>query len=259
MIKLKSERELAIMRKAGSIVAEVLSELHKVIRPKIKTIELDRFAEQVIKKQGGKPAFKNYKGFPANICTSVNEVIVHGIPGDRVLQEGDIVSVDVGAELKGYFADAAFTYAVGAIDNKSRRLIEVTQTALRKSIENAHLGKRISAISCAIQEFVESNGFNVIRVFVGHGIGSKLHEPPEIPNFGTPNTGAWLENGMTLAIEPMVTAGKYEAKILEDGWTSVTVDKSRVAHFEHTIAITDTGPEVLTLCQKKNQYRLKAR
>lgn len=252
MIELKSERELVIMRNAGGIAAEVLDELHKIIRPKVKTIELDRFSEKLIKKRGGRPAFKDYKGFPANICTSVNEVIVHGIPGDRILREGDIVSVDIGVELEGYFADAAFTYSVGTIDEESKKLITVTKGALEKSIENAYAGKRISAISCAIQEFVESNGFNVIRTFVGHGIGSKLHEPPEVPNFGQPNTGIRLESGMVLAIEPMVSAGKHEVEILKDGWTSVTADRSRVAHFEHTVAITETGPEVLTLCQKKN-------
>lgn len=257
MIELKSERELAIMRRAGSIVAEVLSELEKIIRPRVKTIELDQFSVELIKKRGGKPAFKNYRGFPGNICTSVNEVIVHGIPGDRILQEGDIISVDVGVELEGYFGDGAFTYTVGNIDDESKRLIEVTKAALERGIENAYIGKKISAISCAIQELVESNGFNVIRVFVGHGIGSKLHEPPELPNFGIPNTGARLEKGMVLAIEPMVSAGKYEVEILKDGWTAITIDRSRVAHFEHTVAITDNGPEVLTLCRRKNPYELK--
>lgn len=257
MIGLKSERELAIMRKAGAIVAEVLEELKNFIKPKVKTIELDLFSEKLIKKRGGKPAFKDYKGFPANICTSVNEVIVHGIPSDKILLEGDIISVDIGVELEGYFADAASTYCVGAIDEESKKLIAVTKGALEKSIENAYAGKRVSAISCAIQEFVESNGFNVIRAFVGHGIGSKLHEPPEVPNFGEPDTGIQLENGMVLAIEPMVSAGRYEVRILKDGWTAVTVDRSRVAHFEHTVAITENGPEVMTLCQKKSPYRWK--
>lgn len=253
MIKLKSDRELAIMRRAGSIVAEVLNELHKVIRPKVTTMELDRVSERLIKKRGGKPAFKNYKGFPGNICTSVNEVIVHGIPGDQALRKGDIISVDVGVELEGYFADGALTYAVGQIDDESKRLIEVARIALKKGIENARIGRQISAISCAIQDAAESNGFNVIRAFVGHGIGSRLHESPEVPNFGIPNTGIELESGMVLAIEPMVSAAKYDAEILKDGWTSVTKDRSRVAHFEHTVAISDNGPEVLTLCQKKNR------
>lgn len=252
MIGLKSERELVIIKKAGSIVAEVLNELRRKIKPKIKTIELDRFSERLIKKRGGKPAFKDYKGYPANICTSINEVIVHGIPGDRVLREGDIVSVDVGVEIEGYFADAAYTYPVGKIDDDSKRLIEVTKAVLDKALECAHADRRISAISCAIQDFVESNGFNVIRAFVGHGIGSQLHEPPQIPNFGQPNTGPRIEEGMVLAIEPMVSAGGYDVEISKDGWTAVTIDRSRVAHFEHTIAITDNGPEVLTLCQKKN-------
>lgn len=258
MIELKSERELEIMRRAGSVVDEVLSELRGIIRPNVKTIELDRFSERLIKKRGGKPAFKNYRGFPGNICTSVNEVIVHGIPGDMILRKGDIISVDVGVEIEGYFGDGAFTYAVGEIDEESQRLIDTTKTALEKGIDNASVNRRISAISCAIQDFVESNGFSVIRSFVGHGIGSKLHEPPEIPNFGQPNMGVRLESGMVLAIEPMVSAGKHDVEILKDGWTAVTADRSRVAHFEHTVAINEDSTEVLTLCQKKKPYRLKA-
>ena len=253
IIGLKSERELAIIRRAGNIVGEVLDELAKKIKPKVKTIELDRISERLIKKLGGRPAFKDYKGYPANICTSVNEVIVHGIPGERALQEGDIITVDVGVEIEGYFADGACTYPVGKIDDESRKLIDVTGEALEKAIDSASLNRRISAISCAIQNFVESNGFNVIRAFVGHGIGANLHESPEIPNFGQPNTGARIEEGMVLAIEPMVSSGGYEVEILKDGWTAVTVDRSRVAHFEHTIAVTDNGPEVLTLCQRKNR------
>ena len=252
MMELKSERELAIMRKAGSIVGEVLDELAGKIKPNTKTIELDRICERLIKRRGGRPAFKNYKGYPANICTSINEVIVHGIPGDAILREGDIISVDVGVEVEGYFGDAAYTYPVGKIDAESRRLLEIARGALEKALENASADRRVSAISCAIQNFVESNGFNVIRAFVGHGIGSELHELPEVPNFGQPNTGIRLERGMTLAIEPMISAGGYDVEILKDGWTAVTKDKSRVAHFEETIAITDNGPEVLTSCQRKN-------
>ena len=252
MMELKSERELAIMRKAGSIVGEMLDELAGKIKPNIKTIELDRICERMIKRRGGRPAFKNYKGYPANICTSINEVIVHGIPGDAILREGDIISVDVGVEVEGYFADAAYTYPVGKIDAESRRLLEVARGALEKALENASADRRVSAISCAIQNFVESNGFNVIRAFVGHGIGSELHELPEVPNFGQPNTGIRLERGMALAIEPMISAGGYDVEILKDGWTAVTKDRSRVAHFEETIAITDNGPEVLTSCQRKN-------
>lgn len=258
MISLKSKRELAIMKHAGIIVAEVLDEIHKIIKPGVQTKELDKFCERIIRKRGGRPAFKNYRGFPANICTSVNEVIVHGIPGARILKEGDIISVDVGVELEGYFSDGALTYPVGKIDRDSKKLIDATREALAAAIENAVAGKRISDISCAIQDYVEKNGFNVIRSFVGHGIGSELHEPPEVPNFGTPNTGLILENGMVLAAEPMVSSGTFEVEILEDGWTAVTKDRSRVAHFEHTIAITDKGPEVLTLCQRKSPYSSKA-
>lgn len=253
MIELKSERELAIMRRAGSMVAEVLLELGKRIKPNVKTIELDRFAEGLIRKLGGRPAFKGYKGYPASACTSVNEVIVHGIPGEKALKEGDIISIDIGVELEGYFGDGAYTYSVGKIDEKSKSLIDVTRSSLEKAVEIADIGRRVSAISCAIQDFVEARGFNVIRAFVGHGIGNSLHEPPEVPNFGQHNTGAMLEEGMVLAIEPMVSAGGYDVEISEDGWTATTKDKSRVAHFEHTIAIRSSGAEVLTSCQKKSQ------
>jgi len=252
MIELKSERELALMRKAGAIIGEVFEELRRHIKPRIKTIELDRISERIIKAHGARPAFKNYKGYPANICTSINEVIVHGIPGQRSLREGDIISIDVGVEFKGYYADSAYTYAVGNVDRGSQRLIEVTKTSLTHGIAQARAGKKVSAISCAIQQCVESGGFNVIRIFVGHGIGAQLHEPPEIPNFGEPNTGMVLEPGMVVAIEPMVSAGNFDAEILPDGWTAVTRDRSRVAHFEHTVAITDGEPEVLTLWQRKS-------
>ncbi len=253
MIPIKSEREMAIIRKAGAIVGEVLDEMNAVIKPKMKTLELDRFSEHLIKKRRGKPAFKDYRGFPANICVSVNEEIVHGIPGDRVLMKGDIASVDVGVELEGYFADGAATYAVGRIDAESERLMDVTEASLEKVLQHLYAGKRLSEASCAIQKYVEENGFSIIRAFVGHGIGSQLHEPPEVPNFGIKNTGPILENGMVLAIEPMVSAGGYEVEILQDGWTAVTADRSRVAHYEHTIAITEEGPEVLTICQRKNR------
>ncbi|MFH0839761.1 MAG: type I methionyl aminopeptidase [Candidatus Omnitrophota bacterium] len=259
MIKLKSERELAIMRRAGSIVAEVLGNIGSQISPGVETLELDRYAEALIRRLGGKPAFKDYKGYPANICTSINETIVHGIPGKAVLRDGDIISIDVGVELEGYYADAAFTYPVGNIRRDSQQLIDVAQKSLEKGIEKAVPGNRISDISGAIQDFVESKGFNVIRDFIGHGIGSRLHEPPEIPNFVPDHKTAIesasdprLEKGMVLAIEPMVAAGKYEARILRDGWTAVTADRSRVAHFEHTVEITPKEPEILTLWQKKN-------
>jgi methionyl aminopeptidase len=258
MIKLKSERELAIMRRAGNIVAEVHSNIKGLIKPGTKTIELDSEAETLILRLGGKPAFRDYRGYPANICTSINEVIVHGIPDKTVLRDGDIISIDVGVEVEGYFADAAFTYAVGNITRESGRLIEVTRQALKDGIDKARAGNRVSDISRAIQDLVETSGFSVIRDFIGHGIGEKLHEPPEIPNFVAnsnspkgPANDPKLEKGMVLAIEPMVAAGKYEARILSDGWTAVTVDRSRVAHFEHTVLVTDEEPEILT-CQRKN-------
>lgn len=254
MIGLKSERELAVMRRAGDIVARVLKEIGRDVKPGVETISLDRQAEAMILKLGGKPAFKNYKGYPANICASVNEVIVHGIPGKNILHAGDIVSIDVGVELEGYFADGAYTYSVGDVDKDSRRLVEVTKKSLEKGIQKAIVGNRISDISKAIQDFAETNGFSIIRAFIGHGIGTKLHEEPEIPNFvidsaglSGPDSDPVLESGMVLAIEPMVAAGKYDARILSDGWTAVTTDKSRVAHFEHTVAVKDEGPEILTL------------
>lgn len=251
MIKLKSERELAIMRMAGSIAAEVLRDIEGRIQPGVETIELDRRAETLIQSLGGKPAFKGYKGYPASICTSINEVIVHGIPGKVILRNGDIISIDVGVELDGYHADAAFTYPVGSILRDSQRLIDVARKSLEKGIEKAITENRVSDISGAIQDFVELKGFNVIRDFIGHGIGAELHEPPEIPNFISDRPGAAnnpkLEKGMVLAIEPMVAAGKYKARILEDGWTAVTADRSRVAHFEHTVEITSCEPKILTL------------
>lgn len=257
MIHLKSRRELDIMNKAGSIVATVLSALKKHVKAGNKTRLLDEKAEDLIAKYGGRPAFKNYRGYPASICVSINEEIVHGIPGERKLCKGDVVSIDVGVEVDGYYADGAFTYAIDPIDRDSRHLIETTKDALDIGIKNSLVGNKLSDISCSIQEHVERNGLNVIKAFVGHGIGSKLHEPPEVPNFCTPDTNIVLEDGMVLAIEPMVCIGKEDVKILEDGWTAITADESRVAHFEHTVAITNNGPEVLTLCQKKSLYKLK--
>lgn len=254
MIKLKSERELAIMRRAGGIVAKVLDDIGRRIAPGVETIELDKYAVYLIQKLGGRPAFKGYKGYPANICASINEVIVHGVPDRIVLRDGDIISIDVGVELDGYYADAAYTYPVGNIRLDSAQLIDVTQRSLEKGIEKAIAGNRISDISSAIQNFVESNGFNVIREFIGHGIGSGLHEPPEIPNFVPDRRVAAkevndpkIEKGMVLAIEPMAAAGRYDARILKDGWTAITVDRSRVAHFEHTVEVTSEKPEILTL------------
>jgi methionyl aminopeptidase len=246
MIVLRSDDEIASIREAGRILAATLEKLKENVRPGIRTKELDAIARQEILRLNGYPAFKDYKGFPANICTSVNEVVVHGIPSGRKLREGDIVSIDIGVKFRDYFADAAVTLGVGAISEAAKKLICVTEKALAVGIENALPNKRLFDISANIQEYVESNGFSVVRVFVGHGIGTKIHEEPEVPNFGRPGTGPRLEPGMVLAIEPMVNAGTYDVEILEDGWTAVTKDRSLSAHFEHTIAVRNDGVEILT-------------
>lgn len=247
MIVLRGDEEISRIRKAGRIVAATLEALRKRVAPGIETGELDALARSEILRRDGFPAFKDYKGFPGNICVSVNEVIVHGIPSSRKLKEGDIVSLDVGVKFRDYFADAAATYPVGKISGKARRLIEVTEKALSIAVDRAVSGGRLSDVSAGIQEFVESEGFSVVRVFVGHGIGTKLHEEPEIPNFGKPGLGPRLEPGMVLAIEPMVNEGTCEAEILEDGWTAVTADGRLSAHFEHTVTVRPEGPaEILT-------------
>lgn len=246
MIVLRSDGEIASIREAGAILAATLEQLKKHVRPGVKTIELDEMARQEILKRNGYPAFKNYKGFPGNICTSVNEVVVHGIPSERKLRDGDIVSIDIGVKFRDYFADAAVTLGVGKISETAEKLIRVTEKALAVGIERALPGKRLSDVSAKIQEYVESNGFSVVRVFVGHGIGTEIHEEPEVPNFGRSGTGPRLEPGMVLAIEPMVNAGTYEVEILDDGWTAVTKDRRLSAHFEHTIAVRKDGVEILT-------------
>ena len=247
MIILKSPRELALMRRAGRIVARVLDRFREVVRPGITTAELEEVALQIIEREGGIPSFKGYRGYPAAICASINEEVVHGIPSPkRVLKEGDIISLDVGAIYKGYHGDAAITLPVGAVSEKVQRLLEVTQGALHAGIAQAHPGNRLGDISAAIQRYVESRGFNVVREYTGHGIGQEMHEEPQIPNFGPPNRGPRLRPGMTMALEPMVTAGDWRTRTLSDGWTVVTADGSLSAHFEHTIAITDGEPEILT-------------
>ena len=246
MIVLRSEEEVEAIRSAGNIIARTFEELSRHVRTGVRTKELDAIAREEILKRGGYPAFKNYRGFPANICVSINEVVVHGIPSDRKLKEGDIISLDVGVKFRDYFADAAITLGVGKISEAAARLMSVTEKALYIAIENAVPGRRLSDISAKIQEHVESNGFSVVRSFVGHGIGAKIHEEPEIPNFGMSGTGPRLEPGMVLAIEPMVNAGTYEVEIMEDGWTAVTKDRRLSAHFEHTIVITKDGSEILT-------------
>jgi methionyl aminopeptidase len=246
MIVSKSKTELDLMRKAGRIVALTHQELAKAIRPGITTQELDRIAEEFIRKNGAEPSFKGYHGYPASICASVNNVLVHGIPGPQVLNEGDIISIDIGAFIHGFHGDSAWTYPVGNISEEAARLLRVTEESLYKGIEQAREGNRVTDIGHAVQTHVEAAGFSVVRDYVGHGIGRQMHEDPQIPNFGPPGRGPRLKVGMTLAIEPMVNVGAYHCKTLADNWTVVTADGSLAAHFEHTIAITEDGPEILT-------------
>jgi methionyl aminopeptidase len=246
MIFLKSERELKYLRDAGQIVAKTIEELKKVVKPEVTTQELDRIAEEYIKRCGAVPAFKGYHGFPGNICTSVNEQVVHGIPGLRKLVNGDNLSIDIGTVINGYYGDAAITVPVGEVDAEVQKLLTVTEESLYKGIAQAIVGNRLSDISNAVQSYAEGFGYGVVRDFVGHGIGRSMHEDPQVPNYGVPGRGPRLKAGMTLAIEPMINMGTYEVKTLEDGWTVVTTDRKRSAHFEHTIAVTSDGPEILT-------------
>ncbi|MBI4974514.1 MAG: type I methionyl aminopeptidase [Candidatus Omnitrophica bacterium] len=246
MIVLRSDEEIGSIRRAGQIVASTLAKLKRFARAGIETKELDAIAREEILKENGYPAFKDYKGFPGNICISLNEVVVHGIPSARRIKSGDIISIDIGVKFKDYFADAAITIGVGQISPEAGRLIEATEKALYAGVANARPGNRLYDISSAIQNIAESNGFSVVRSFVGHGIGLRLHEEPEIPNFGKQGSGPRLEKGMVLAIEPMVNTGTYEVEILADGWTAVTKDRKLSAHFEHTIAIRDGDAEILT-------------
>jgi methionyl aminopeptidase len=246
MIIIRSQREIDQIKKANVIVAQVLQKLRNVMAPGITTEELDKVSEEVILSKGAVPAFKGYRGFPKSLCVSLNEEVVHGIPNQRRLREGDIVSLDVGANLDGYYGDAAVSLPVGEVDQEARRLLEVTEKALYIGIERAKVGNRLFDISHAIQTWVESQGFSVVRDFVGHGIGKSLHEDPQIPNFGSPHQGPRLEKGMVFALEPMVNEGTYEVKVLSDGWTVVTADGRRSAHFEHTVAITDEEAQILS-------------
>lgn len=247
MIYLKSQREIEKIRKSCQLVAQTLEALKELIKPGVTTEELDRFAEEFIRRKGGIPAFKGYRGYPKTLCVSVNEEVVHGIPDKRRLKEGDIVSLDLGVVIDGYYGDAAITVAVGEVSELAKRLIKVTEEALYKGIEQARPGNRLTDISHVIQKHVEAAGFSVVREFVGHGIGRQLHEDPQVPNFGPPNRGPRLEVGMVLAIEPMVNAGTWQVRVTENGWTVVTADGGLSAHFEHTVAITSNGPEILTL------------
>ncbi|MFD1021227.1 type I methionyl aminopeptidase [Thalassobacillus hwangdonensis] len=246
MIVCKTPREIEIMREAGKIVALTHQELKKHIQPGITTKELDRIAEKTIRGMGAIPSFKGYNGFRGSICASVNEELVHGIPGDRKLNEGDIISIDIGAKYNGYHGDSAWTYPVGEIDEGTEELLKVTETSLFKGLDEAKPGERLSNISHAIQSYVEPLGFSIVREYVGHGVGQELHEDPQIPHYGPPNKGPRLKPGMVLAIEPMVNAGKRYVKTLADNWTVVTQDGKMCAHFEHTIVITEEGYEILT-------------
>lgn len=246
MICLRSPREIELLKDSGKILASVMYRIQKIVKPGITTLDIDRLSEELILKEKAVAAFKGYKGFPAAACVSVNEEVVHGIPGPRVILEGDIVSIDLGVNYQGYFSDMAVTLPVGKVDESKRRLIEITRQSLDIGIKQARTGNYLTDISHSIQSFAEAQGFSVVRQFVGHGIGTALHEDPEIPNFGRPHLGALLKSGMVLAIEPMINVGSWECLILENGWTAVTKDGAPSAHFEHTVAITDKGPVILT-------------
>jgi len=248
MIIVKSPQEIEAMRRAGAIVGRFFEEVRSLIRSGITTFDLEEFAEGYVGRHGVKGAFKGYLGYPANLCTSINEEVVHGIPSrNRTLRDGDIVSIDFGVVKDGYFGDAAKTFAVGNPPDSSLRLMRVTESSLGKAIDASREGNRIGDISAAVQEEVESAGFSVVRDFVGHGIGRMLHEEPQVPNYGVRGTGTKLAAGMVLAIEPMVNEGGYAVEVLKDGWTVVTRDRKRSAHFEHMVAVTDHGTEVLSI------------
>jgi len=247
MIKIKSTHEIKLMQEAGQIAAAARAAAGALVAPGITTRELDNAARKVIEGYGAKPSFLNYNGFPASICCSINHQVIHGFPGKYKLQEGDLVKIDVGANYMGYHGDCADTFAVGKITEEAQRLIEVTRQSFYEGIKLAREGQRVSDISHAVQEYVERNGFSVVRDYVGHGVGSELHEAPEVPNYGNPGRGARLVAGMTLAIEPMVNAGGYQVKTLRDGWTVETVDGSLSAHYENSILITKGDPIILTV------------
>jgi methionyl aminopeptidase len=247
MIVCKSTAELDTMHRAGLIVWEVLNELRMMVAPGVSTAELDRVAEKRATERHAKPAFKGYRGYPASLCVSINEEVVHGIPSSsRKLREGEIVSLDYGVELDGYFGDAAVTVPVGKVTPELEKLMRVTRESLDRAIEAARPGNRLSDVGAAVQQWVEENGFSVVREFVGHGIGTRMHEEPSVLNYGKPGHGPRLQEGMVLAIEPMVNQGGADVRVLGDGWTAVTTDAKPSAHFEHTVAITAAGPRILT-------------
>lgn len=252
MVNIKSREEIELIRESCRIVAEVLRLIEKYIKPGITTKELDQIAEDYIRQQDAEPAFKGYGEnndnlYPASLCTSIDEEVVHGIPSDRKLKEGEIISIDVGVKKNNYYGDGARSYAIGRVSKEKMRLLEVTEESLYKGIEKAIAGNRLHDVSAAVQRYVESAGFSVVRELVGHGIGKNLHEEPQVPNFGEPGTGILLKSGMTIAIEPMVNMGTFKVKFSPDGWTVKTADGKPSAHFEHTIWITDSKPEILTI------------
>jgi methionyl aminopeptidase len=246
MIPLKSPKDLIMLKRSGAILACVMQKLQAALHPGMTTLDIDLLSEELIRKEKAKAAFKGYKGFPGTACVSVNEEIVHGIPGQRVILEGDIVSIDLGVNYEGFFSDMAVTLPAGKVNSDKLRLITVTKQSLEIGIKQAQVGNYLTDISHSIQSFVEAQGFSVVRQFVGHGIGTALHEEPEIPNFGRPGLGPLLKSGMVLAIEPMINLGGWECSVMPNGWTAVTVDGSASAHFEHTVAVTDKGPVILT-------------
>jgi methionyl aminopeptidase len=246
MVILKLPEEIERARASNQIVAEVLNRLRDKVKPGVTTGELDKFAEEIARKRGAKPAFKGYRGYPFSLCTSINEEVVHGMPSERILKEGDIIGLDFGIYYKGFFGDSTITLPVGKVSLSAQKLIEVTERSLYAGIEKIKEGNRLGDISAAVQLTVESAGFSVVRDFVGHGIGRNLHEDPQIPNYGKKNRGIELKSGMIFAIEPMVNQGDYAVRILEDGWTVVTEDGKLSAHFEHSVAITDNGPDILS-------------
>lgn len=247
MIILKTRREIEIMRKAGRLVAQSHELVRKYIKPGVTTKEIDQMVEDFLRSQNAIPTFKGYGGFPYSICASVNEEVVHGFPNSRKLIEGDIVSIDIGATFEGYVGDSAKTFLVGEVDDEKRRLVEATRQSFYEGIKYAKTSYRLSDISHAVQQYAESQGFSVVRDYVGHGVGKDMHESPQIPNFGRPGKGPRLQVGMVLAIEPMINAGTYNVKVLDNNWTVVTVDGKPSAHYEHTVAITDGEPELLTV------------
>jgi methionyl aminopeptidase len=247
MVDLKTPREIEIMRRSGKITAKVLADLMKAARPGMSTAELDRLAEREIREAGGVPTFKGYHGFPGSVCLSVNEEVVHGIPGSRVLRDGDLLSIDIGTTLEGYVSDSAVTIPIGNISASARRLLDVTLECLMIGIAQMERGKHVGDIGAAVQAYAEGQGYGVVRELVGHGVGRAMHEEPQVPNYGKPGTGMELRPGLVLAVEPMITQGSPQVEILSDGWTVVTVDAKLAAHFEHTIAVTEDGPKVLTL------------